>query len=266
MPTIEKNPPKYALDFVDVDPTGPNPARYLDATGTAFIVQQLSAEEVLNASPDLGHERRLSVEIHMLGSASAASPRRVRGGTVSWSTKGPGDKGTPGDKTADIPELRQWSDEGESARIWSEAFASRLGERGIDLSVSNSKYNRTVQWIGLITALAAAQKAASKLKPTAPKYGDRLRFRQLADEWTRGTIGQSVLRLAVLHPAYQRIISMGPVAIPLLLEELRDRPDHWMWALSILADEDPAPEARTFAAARVAWLRWGGERGYLGAD
>ena len=88
----------------------------------------------------------------------------------------------------------------------------------------------------------------------------------LADRWVRETAGISVLARAFLHRAYQQIIAMGPVAIPLLLEELRDRPEHWTFALSVLADTDPARNAKTFPAARAAWLRWGRRTGYLDAD
>ncbi|PWU20449.1 MAG: hypothetical protein C5B50_03840 [Verrucomicrobia bacterium] len=67
----------------------------------------------------------------------------------------------------------------------------------------------------------------------------------------------------MLHPAYQRIIGFGPVAIPLILRELEREPAHWFWALNAISGEDPAPEGSTFDEAAAAWLKWGRERGYI---
>jgi hypothetical protein len=112
----------------------------------------------------------------------------------------------------------------------------------------------------LLSALSKAQRAVRQV----PGPADRARFRVLADKWVRETEGISVHSRAVMHRSYQQIIGMGPVAIPLLLEELREHPDHWMWALSVLADEDPSRGARTFSQARATWLSWGQEKDYIG--
>ena len=37
------------------------------------------------------------------------------------------------------------------------------------------------------------------------------------------------------HPAYQKIISIGKPAIPLILREFERQPDHWFMALSAIA-------------------------------
>ena len=88
-------------------------------------------------------------------------------------------------------------------------------------------------------------------------------FSELAERWRRETIAYSDLQKKVLHPAYQRIIGLGPSAIPLILEELQRRPAHWFWALNALTAEDPAPTGATFTEATEAWLNWGREQGYL---
>jgi hypothetical protein len=98
---------------------------------------------------------------------------------------------------------------------------------------------------------------------------------------TRATIAQKVEDLAttwreergpsssytdlVLSPAYQRIIGLGPKAVPALLVELAIRPDHWFWALYVLTGVDPIPDdaAGDFRAMREAWIRWGEEQGLL---
>jgi hypothetical protein len=88
-------------------------------------------------------------------------------------------------------------------------------------------------------------------------------FSELVQRWRRETVAYSDLQKKVLHPAYQRIIGLGPVAIPLILQELQQRPGHWFWALNALTDEDPVPPEATITEATEAWLNWGREQGYL---
>src|SRR5438067_2403633 len=61
------------------------------------------------------------------------------------------------------------------------------------------------------------------------------RFRDLVDQWKEATEFTSSTTEMVLHPAYQQIIGMGPVAIPFLIAELRRDPDHWFAALKSIA-------------------------------
>ena len=107
--------------------------------------------------------------------------------------------------------------------------------------------------------------AAAKAEPAASTEDASVeaRFSALADQWSRETEMLSVHSKAILHRSYQKIIAMGSRIVPLLLQRLRDKPDHWFWALSILTDEDPAVGASNFAEARQAWLNWGRDHGYL---
>ena len=91
-------------------------------------------------------------------------------------------------------------------------------------------------------------------------------FSALAEEWRRGTAPLSSVTEIVLHPAYQRIISMGRAALPFILAELARQPDHWFWALRVITDENPVPEgdAGNLLRMRDAWLRLGRERGWFG--
>lgn len=89
------------------------------------------------------------------------------------------------------------------------------------------------------------------------------RFGELAQRWRRETAAYSVVQKKVLHPAYQRIIGLGPAAIPLILRELQQEPGHWFWALHALTGEDPASAGSTFQEAVEAWLQWGREHGYV---
>ena len=95
-------------------------------------------------------------------------------------------------------------------------------------------------------------------------HADEIKFGRLAEEWERATIFLSSLTKIVLHPAYQRIIGMGPAAIPLILREMKKKPGHWLWALDALTNgESPASGSQNLMEATEAWLRWGESRGYL---
>jgi hypothetical protein len=89
------------------------------------------------------------------------------------------------------------------------------------------------------------------------------RFQKLAEEWRDKTLHLSFIEDRAVHPAYQRIIGMGPRVLPLILRELQAKPDHWFWALHAITGEDPAAPDAIFAEATRAWLAWGREQGYL---
>ncbi len=95
----------------------------------------------------------------------------------------------------------------------------------------------------------------------------RERFRQLAAQWKEESLYLSnSTRMAMLKP-YQRIIGMGPVVVPLILEELQREPDHWFWALEAITQEDVVPpESRgKIGEMADAWIAWGKQQGYISA-
>ena len=96
-----------------------------------------------------------------------------------------------------------------------------------------------------------------------PSGGLAQKFQELAETWRRDTGFFSFMQQRALHPAYQRIIGMGWVVVPLLLRELQREPDHWLWALQAITGEQPARNTDTLRAASDAWLNWGRERGLL---
>jgi hypothetical protein len=103
-----------------------------------------------------------------------------------------------------------------------------------------------------------AQSGAVSLAATGE---DWQRFRLLAERWReeRG-ITSSVTKM-VLCPSYQRIISMGDRAVPLILRSMTDEgndPDHWFWALEMITGEDPIPVQAYGNTRRMAqaWLDW----------
>lgn len=89
------------------------------------------------------------------------------------------------------------------------------------------------------------------------------KFQRLAEQWRRETRYVSSIIKRSMHPAYQKIIGMGLAALPFILRDLEQTRDHWLWALYVITEEDPAPEEATFDEVVEAWLDWGQQRGYL---
>ena len=108
---------------------------------------------------------------------------------------------------------------------------------------------------------SAHSQVGGGLDPAPPEN----RFRELADEWKRESMSSSSAVQIAMHPAYQQIIGMGPTALPLLLNELRNDPDHWFWALGADSGADPVPpESRgRIGELAEAWLEWGRKEGHV---
>lgn len=89
-------------------------------------------------------------------------------------------------------------------------------------------------------------------------------FLDLAATWKRERGPHSSSARLAEHPAYQRIIGMGPDVVSLLLRELEREPDHWFRALHALMGADPVPlKGRGMPREMAqAWLRWGRNQGY----
>ena len=93
---------------------------------------------------------------------------------------------------------------------------------------------------------------------------DRETFEQLADEWERDRPRGVGVEQMTKHLAYQRIIAMGEPVVPLLLQRLAKKPDHWFVALNAITGARPVPpesHGRIKEMTR-AWLDWGRQQGY----
>ena len=101
--------------------------------------------------------------------------------------------------------------------------------------------------------------------PLAKEPDLERRFRELVAQWQADVAPLSSTTARVQHPAYRAIIALGPAAIPLLLRELEQRPNHWFAALKSLTGADPVPPADRgrINAMTNAWITWGKEQGYL---
>jgi hypothetical protein len=101
--------------------------------------------------------------------------------------------------------------------------------------------------------------------PTATREDIRERFRRHVTEWkARSRHLSNTAQMAMLEP-YQGIIGMGEPAVPLILEELRQEPDQWFWALEAITGENPVPAdaAGKFRLMAEAWVQWGKDHGQL---
>jgi len=93
----------------------------------------------------------------------------------------------------------------------------------------------------------------------------RVDFERFAGEWEQGRSHGEDISTVAMHPAYQRIIGMGPRAVPLLLSRLARQPGHWFWALHAITGADPVPPESqgNIKAMTTAWLAWGRQHGHL---
>ena len=99
--------------------------------------------------------------------------------------------------------------------------------------------------------------------PAEPSVAQR--FQKLAKQWQRETAHLSLATPMAQHPAYREIVGMGKEVVPLILAELRRRPDHWFIALEEITGEMPIPEEDWGKLSRMAaaWIAWGEARGYV---
>ena len=94
---------------------------------------------------------------------------------------------------------------------------------------------------------------------------DPEQFGKLADQWEAETVLLSNSSEATDHPAYQAIIDMGELVVPLILERMQSQGGHWFHALRQIANADPvkAADRGDVVAIQAAWLEWGEDNGYV---
>jgi len=112
--------------------------------------------------------------------------------------------------------------------------------------------------------IAALEAALKELREQRLTKEDEKIFQNLVEEWRSGRGHSSKIADMAMHPAYQKIIGMGPKIVPLLLREMEQRPGHWTWALRSITRENPVTDEtrgnlKEMANARV---EWGKGRGY----
>ena len=125
----------------------------------------------------------------------------------------------------------------------------------------SSNRGREVALLERMYAYVAERKAQNRANAESAQLA--LVFGKLASDWRAETAHLSSLTAKVAHPAYLRIIGLGPAVLPLILRRLEAEPAYWFTALRSLTGQNPvgADAAGNFNAMREAWLDWGRSRG-----
>ena len=148
--------------------------------------------------------------------------------------------------------------EEESIRL--EWYSASLYSGHCDLEQA---WKQVTQQLSKITAT----KVESAPQPQASQDAVELEgiFNGLAATWSNETGAYSITSKRYAHPSYQAILTLGKDAIPLILKQLREKPDMWFEALTALAKPkvNPVKPGDTFEEAINAWLKWGNDQKIL---
>lgn len=107
---------------------------------------------------------------------------------------------------------------------------------------------------------ASAEHAQSKRESSLEKN-----FHEWAAEWKRETGHLSVAAKLRNIPPIAASSTLGEPAIPFILDDLREKPNHWFLALSAIANEAPEvaeSDKGDMRAISEAWIQLGRDRGY----
>ncbi len=118
-------------------------------------------------------------------------------------------------------------------------------------------------WLSPITFRSRSKTPAYKY-PIQSKLELEAEFNRLAEEWRTETRMLSLVTHKSMHPTYQRIIGMGKPVIPLILQDIAQKPDHWFWALRAITGENPVKPEQVgrMKLMAQAWIQWAKEHGY----
>lgn len=100
--------------------------------------------------------------------------------------------------------------------------------------------------------------------PLEPSEERVQKFQNLTAQWRRETRHCSLISDIVLNTAYQQIIGMGNPVVGLILQDLKQQPDHWFWALRSITGKNPIQleDRGRLPQMAAAWLAWGRQNGY----
>jgi len=108
---------------------------------------------------------------------------------------------------------------------------------------------------------------ATSTSLSTPNDDVRDKFLELAGKWKAETGHRSKMSQKFMNRNYLQIIVMGDDVIPILLDELRTKPDLWFLALEIITSENPVKQehAGHFDLMIKDWIEWGRNRGHISA-
>ena len=153
-----------------------------------------------------------------------------------------------------VPQFRDG--ECDVRRLWDEAVADAMGWDPDELARLRNLLHQEPH----VRGLGYNQYGdAVDIEPA-----DRERFRQLADQWEMETVFLSNSDRAAAHPAHREIVSMGELAVPLILERMQSQGGHWFHALHAITNANPVQPADrgNVEAMQASWLEWGARNGY----
>ncbi|MCK4391472.1 hypothetical protein KAX17_01025 [Candidatus Bipolaricaulota bacterium] len=84
------------------------------------------------------------------------------------------------------------------------------------------------------------------------------RFLDLTRHWREETRFLSAVDKVTEHPAYQKIIGLGELAIPFIIDDMAHGGCFWSMALTAITGKDPVPkdDAGDCAAIAKHWTNW----------
>jgi hypothetical protein len=99
---------------------------------------------------------------------------------------------------------------------------------------------------------------------TPPLVSIKEEFQRLAAEWDKAVAYHSSTTVRNNHPAYQKIIGLGPAVVPLLLRDMEENHTHWFYALRQITGANPIPPSSAGNIPQMVevWLRWARDNGY----
>lgn len=143
------------------------------------------------------------------------------------------------------------------------SYAAVLDQRGSAAWMEGLPYASGDSGDFLGTVLKRWFEAKLHLDSAINRQSAAAQFYELADTWRAETGFSSSVSEMVSHPAYQRIIGLGPAVLPMLLREVQDHQEHWYPALTAITGVNPVkPQDRgRIDAMAGAWMSWAKEQG-----
>lgn len=162
----------------------------------------------------------------------------------------------------------EWATFVESREIWRPtSYGALSGARELKTSVRDVAAPASKVAPAFFLKHARRDAAVSGVKLATKEQPNELQqlFLSLSLEWREATKFSSSTSEIVMHEAYQRIIGLGPTAIPLILQDLRENGGYWFWALRALTRENPVSKGDVGRIKKMteAWLDWGKINGLI---
>jgi hypothetical protein len=139
----------------------------------------------------------------------------------------------------------------------------RHGKRAKASTIAAARY-----WPSMPSRILRIQPPAVVDFSADSKVQTWLKFNALVAQWRAERGATSSITAMAMCDAYQKIIGLGPDAVPLIIAQMQseaDEPDQWFWALRVLTGVDPvADEDRgDFLKMSQSWISWAENAGYV---